>query len=533
MTLFKAVTRSVALATLGVIAISPVATGPALAQDETIVIARDTDFNTLDPSLSWCDTCQIYLTSVYDQLVRVGKDNKTIEPRLATDWSVSDDGLSYTFTLDPAAVFSDGSPVESKDVAFSLMRLKNMKAGASFLAEGIDGVDTPDAKTVVVRLSAPDPEFLGKASAPYMAIINADAATEAGASADEGADQSDTAEAWFLENSAGSGPFVLASYAPDDELRLAANANYFRDAPAVGTIVMREAQDAVSQMQMLQSGSADIAMQVDPDTAERVNADGVTTELVPSLNFIYVAIGVGAKDREVEFTPQVREAIASAIDYDGVLEFTLGGAADLIAAPIPPGFPGTDGLPMPKQDVDKARKLLEEAGHGDGFSMIAAYPETNIYGVDLGIMMQKIQQDLAQVGIELTLEPVTFAVWRDRVGSDHIPLTAVYFAPDYYGSGQYTGFFGMAEGTPWFGRAGGDKVEGLHNPRMAELMDEVRTAPADAQDGLYKEMALEMIKDRVIIPLINPKLVLAYRDGVDGVRYAVCCNLPLEELSKK
>lgn len=527
-------TRTLVLSAVGALAAAIALPPGAGAQPNgTIVIARDTDFNTLDPSRAWCDTCQIYLTSVYEQLVRVGQDNETIEPRLASEWSVSEDGTTYTFTLDPDATFSDGSPVEAEDVAFSLMRLKNLKAGASFLAEGIESVETPDPQTVVVKLSAPDPEFLGKVSAPYGAIINSDVAEAQGATADEGADQSDTAEPWFLENSAGSGPYVLDSYRPDDELRLTANANYWGEAPAIGTVVMREAQDAVSQMQMLQSGAADIAMQVDPDTAERAEAAGVTTELVPSYNFIYVALSPGAKDLDVKLTPQVRDAIAAAIDYEGVLEFTLGGAADLIASPIPTGFPGTAGLPMPEQDVEKARAMLEEAGLGDGFSLVAAYPETNIYGVDLTTMMQKVQQDLSKVGVRLELEPVTFAVWRDRVGGDHIPMTAVYFAPDYYGSGQYAGYFGMVEGSPWYNRAGGAEVEGLANPQMAELMEKVRTASPDEAAGLYNQMAREMIEDKIIIPLINPKLVLAYRDDVEGVRYAVCCNLPLEELSRK
>lgn len=507
--------------------------GAALAQaGDTIAIARDNDFNTLDPSRSWCDSCQIYLTAVYDQLLRVGKDNETLEPRLATEWTVSDDGLTYTFTLDPEAVFSDGSPVEAKDVAFSLERLKNLEAGASFLAAGIDSIDSSDPGTVVVTLSAPDPEFLGKVSSPYGAIINSDVAAEHGATAGPDASQSDKGEAWLLENSAGSGAYVLDSYRPDDELRLVANENYWREAPATHTIVFREVEDAVSQMQALQSGSVDIAMQVDADTAETVRAPDVVTELVPSFNFIYIALSPGAKDLEVALDPTVREAIAAAIDYEGVLEFTTGGAADLIASPIPTGFPGTSGLPMPEQDLDKAKALLAEAGLEDGFTITAVYPQVNIYGVDLSIMMQKIQQDLAKVNIEVELEPVTFAVWRERVGGDHIPMTAVYFAPDYYGSGQYAGYFGMLPDGPWYARAGGDEVEGLQNAKMVELMKTLGTAAPEDQPALYHEMALEMIKDRVIIPLVNPKLVLAYREGIEGVRYAVCCNLPLEELSK-
>lgn len=506
---------------------------PAQAQDgETVVIARDNDFNTLDPSRSWCDSCQIYLTAVYDQLLRVGKDNKSLEPRLATEWSVSDDGLTYTFRLDPKAVFSDGSPVEAQDVAFSLNRLKNMKAGAAFLAEGIASIEAPDAATVVVTLANPDPEFLGKVSSPYGAIINADLAREHGASDAADADQTDTGEEWLLENSAGSGAYVLESYRPDDELRLVANENYWRDAPDVETVVFREIEDSVSQMQALQSGSADIAMQVDADTAETVQAEGVVTELVPSFNYVYIALSPGAQNMEVELTPEVREAIALAIDYEGLLEVTTGGAADLIASPIPTGFPGTADLPTPAQDLERARALLAEAGHEDGFALTAAYPEINIYGVDTTVLMQKVQQDLREVGIDVSLEPVTFPVWRERVNAEGIPLTAVYFAPDYYGSGQYVSFFGMMPDAPWFKRAGGERVEGMANQELVGLMEQLRTASPEEQDALYNKMAREMIEDRVIIPLVNPRLVLAYREGIEGVRYAVCCNLPLEELTK-
>ena len=369
---------------------------------------------------------------------------------------------------------------------------------------------------------------MGKLSAPYAAILNADLVREHDGSAVPG---EDGAEPWLLENSAGSGPYVLDTYRPDDELRLTANGSFWRQAPAISTVVMRDVGDSVSQMQALQSGGADVAMQVDADTAEMVQAPGVATELVPSFNFIYVALSPGAEGLEVPLSPEVREAIGLAIDYEGVLEFTTGDAADLIASPIPTGFPGSDDLPMPQEDLERAQALLDEAGVGDGFSMVAAYPETNIYGVDLSIMMQKVQQDLSRVGVELQLEPVTFAVWRERIDGEGIPMTAVYFAPDYYGSGQYAGYFGMVPGSPWFGRAGGDRAEGLANPEMEALMEEIRTAPPEEAAALYHAMAEQMIADRVIIPLINPRLVLAYREGLEGVRYAVCCNLPLEELS--
>ena len=299
--LFKenAACMTAAAALLGVsLVVAGQPAAPAMAADNTIVIARDVDFNTLDPSRSWCDSCQIYLTAAYEQLIRVGKDNQTLEPRLATSWEASADGSTYTFKLDPAAKFSDGSAVEAKDVKFSLERLKNLKEGASFFAGGIKQIDTPDSATVTIILSEPDPEFLGKMSAPYSAVLNSDVVIANGGDASAEATSKDTAETWLLANSAGSGAFVLDAYRPDDELRLVRNENYWRTKPAPAAVVIREVKDSVAQVQLLQSGGADIAMQVDTDTANTVSSDNVTMEYVPSYNFIYVALSPGCQSQQ-------------------------------------------------------------------------------------------------------------------------------------------------------------------------------------------------------------------------------------------
>src|SRR3546814_8969222 len=103
-------------------------------------------------------------------------------------------------------------------------------------------------------------------------------------------------------------------------------------------------------------------MQVDPDTARAVRSPDVTIEGVPSYNFVYVALSPGAKDNKVKLTKTVREAFGYALDYQGVVDFTVGGEGKLQPAPIPNGFPGTKDLPAPKQDLAKAKALLAEAG---------------------------------------------------------------------------------------------------------------------------------------------------------------------------
>ncbi|MEO3387976.1 ABC transporter substrate-binding protein [Mesorhizobium sp. CAU 1741] len=506
--------------------------GAAIAQDQPLVIARNLEINSLDPHRAFCDTCQIYLSSTYQGLVKLAADDRSVEPLLATEWTTNEDQTQFTFTLDPDAVFSDGSPVEAKDVKWTFERLKNIQADPSFMMNGLASIETPDDKTVVVNMENPNSEFIGILAAPYVGIINSDVAMENGATAGEDASSADQAETWFLANSAGSGPYVLDTYRPDDELRFRVNENYWGDAPPITDIVIDQVADAVSQAQMLQSGGADIAMQVDPDTASTINSPDITIETVPSYNFIYVMFSPGAQGGEM-LDLEVRQALAYAIDYQGAIDFTVGGEGELQAAPIPNGFPGTEGLPMPEENLEKARELLASKGLEDGFTLDITVAQLNVYGVDLTLLMQKLQQDLARINVTINIQPVASAVWREQIANPGIPFSARFYAPDYFGSAQYVQFFGMLADTYWERNASGQGKVDLVNDRETELFQQALAASGDKMNELYHEIAMEMIKDRIIVPVVSPNLILAYRNEIEGVRYSACCNLPLAELSRK
>lgn len=481
----------------------------------------------------FCDTCQIYLSSTYQGLVKLAADDRSVEPSLATEWSANDNQTEFTFKLDPKAVFSDGSPVEAKDVKWTFERLKNLQADPSFMMKAVIAIDTPDDKTVVVKMDSPNSEFIGILTAPYTGIINSDVASANGATAGTDATTADSAETWFLANSAGSGPYVLDTYRPDDELRFRANDKFWGTAPAIKDIVIDQSADAVSQAQMLQSGAADIAMQVDPDTAETVSSPDLAIETVPSYNFIYVVFSPGAAGNQTPLDKEVRQALAYAIDYEGAVAFTVGGKGALQASPIPNGFPGTEDLPMPEENLEKAKEILASRGLSDGFTVDATVAAMNVYGVDLSLLMQKVQQDLARVNVKLNIQPVASAVWRQQIVNPGIPFSARFYAPDYYGSAQYVQFFGMVPGSWWERNASGQGKVDLVNQKEVDLLQQALAASGDDVARLYRQIALEMINDHIIVSIVSPNLVLAYRNDVSGVRYSACCNLPLAELGRK
>jgi peptide/nickel transport system substrate-binding protein len=255
-------------------------------------------------------------------------------------------------------------------------------------------------------------------------------------------------------------------------------------------------------------------------------------EKVPSYNFVYIALSPGAKANTVKLTPEVREAISIAIDRTSLIDFTVGGAGRAIATPIPLGFPGGDGHEIPAYNPDRAKELLAAAGAGDGFTLKSIYPDMNVYGVDFSLIMQKIQQDLAKVGITVELSPVPFANWREAANGDHIPLTAVFFAPDFFGTSQYVDVFGLSEGSVWAKRAGGEMDPSIINAQTSKLREQALAAatPEEAQK-LWFEAGDQMAKARIIIPMVSPDLILAHSPSIKGVRYSACCNLPLAEIS--
>jgi peptide/nickel transport system substrate-binding protein len=440
----------------------------------------------------------------------------------------------YTFHLDPAAVFSDGSPVESKDVAFSLMRLKNLKVSLTYLVDDITAIDTPDAQTAVITLGRSNSEFINNMNAAYAGIINSDVAIEQGASADEDADTKDTAEAWFISNSAGSGPYVLDSFAEGDQLTLKANENYWRDPAPISTVIIKQAETAAAQAQMLQTGEADIAMQIDPVTAESLSGvDGVTVETIPSFNFFWLGLAEGTTTgTSAPLTADVRQAIAMAIDYQGLIDSLVAGKGKLQASPIPNGFPGSEGLEPRTTDIEGAKQLLADAGVTD-LTLTLGYPTINAYGVDFGQLAQIIQQDLEKIGVHLELDPQTFGVMIDKYRQYELPSNLLYWAPDYFGSSQYVGYFGQVEGSTWSKHVGGSDDTPVVNDVEQEAYDKALASTDEAEKAAqYKITGEQMMADNAVIPLFSPDLVLAYRTEVQGVFYSACCNIYLDQLSR-
>ena len=499
-----------------------------------LVIARDMDINSLDPGRAYCDTCQIFLTAVYETLIGLDTNDPSKQvPRLATKWEANADNTLFTFTLNPKATFADGSPVTSTDVKWSWERLANAKGSASYMMDGLDSITVPDAATVVVKFKAPNSAFLPIVSASYLGITNSKAATDQAKALNGPGADGDTAEAFFQKGvSLGSGPYEITSYTEGDKLVLKRNEKYWGTKPVFPVVTMKQVKDSSAQLQQLQQGDVDVAMQISFNSLKELQgSDKVKSKTVDSYNYIYIALSPGATGAENMKDPKVREAMRDAVDYQGMIDATVSGNGKAQASPIPNGFQGAKDLALPKQDLTKAAQLMKDAGKDAGFSLDAIYPKVNVYGVDFDVMMQKVQQDLKKIKIDLKLQPVEFPQWSDTIKATGIPVTAVYFAPDHTDSSQYVQYFGMTEGSSWAGRAGGGKAGApIINPAEADLLTKAQAASGDAKTKLYTQLGQAMVDDLVIMPMVNPQLVLAYAKDITNMHYSACCNLEVAQL---
>lgn len=492
---------------------------PTLRED--LILGRDMDVTTLDPNRSLCDTCQIFNGAVYDTLIKADNDG-SLTPLLAESWEANADNTVFTFRLRPEARFADGSPVEAKDVKWSWERLQHLKGSPSYFMDGITSVEAPDPRTVVVTSEHPNSAFFNITTAGYMGILNSDLAAQNGATADVDAANTDTAEQWFMSHSAGAGQYELESYQQGTQIVLKRNENYWGTPAAFPRVTIKQVKDSSTQLQQLQQGDIDVAQQLNFDAIEQIEADpNISSTTVPTYNFVYLGLAPGAPGGEALKDPRVRDAVRKGIDYDAVINATVAGNGKRQATGIPGGFPGTNGLPLPEYDPDGARKLLTDAGI-TRLQLEAVYPNFTIYGVNFNTMFQSIQQSLKTAGIDLTLTPLEYSTWSERLKTTGMPVTAVYFAPDHPDPVQFLQYFAMIDDSTW-----------LQRSRMSVNAEENTLTTTALQqsgaqrDATYSKLAKMMWDDAIILPIVNPEIILANSPAVTGNNYHITRNVDL------
>ncbi len=336
------------------IALLLLAVGFASAQDASTLRVGMNAPVVLDPALHTNDPETALNRAIYDYLVEVLPDS-TIGPNLATDWTISDDGLTYTFTLADGVTFHDGTPFTSADVVWTFNRLKTVGSPALNLLGSDFEVSAPDASTVVFTIPTVNADFLYGVGARQALIIP------------NGQDQPNVivdGDNPYV-NFNGTGPFEVQSIDTGSRAVLTANPNYWKSGePAVSGLEFVYIDDPVAQVDALLSGQLDFIFKVPSTQIDRIDGvDGVN--LLQESTSQHAVIRVRTDAGSIGEDPRVMEALKYATNRDELNQVLLQGRGTVgNNDPIAPVFSAFYDGSIENQPYDPAHacELLTDAG---------------------------------------------------------------------------------------------------------------------------------------------------------------------------
>ncbi|MCJ7623162.1 MAG: ABC transporter substrate-binding protein [Anaerolineaceae bacterium] len=481
-----------------------------MAESHTLVIAMNTgDLMTLDPAWAGEATNMFIHANVYQQLVNFDPaDINTPLPSLAESWEAEEGATDFTFHLRPDVLFSSGNPFTAKDVAFSWMRGKNMQ---NWFFDPIDSFEIIDDLTIKVHLAFPSADFMAIVSIPGFGITDSELVKEHGGTDAEGAFETDTAKEWLDQNSAGTAPYVMTSWAPKAEVVFELNPNYWGDTPYYDRVIIKHVEDPTTMLQMLQKGDVDIVPSLNIDLVEMAQADDSLNVVVSNtfdINYLAMtsncATATGPETAALLCQKEVRQAVVAGIDYDGLIDAVLMGYGTRAPSIIPVGMMGVDPSKVEGRDVEKAKALLEAAGYGDGITLDLFYAVTP----ERDVISAKIKNDLAEVGITVNLNPLEETVYLDQMRAQELPFCFGGWVPDYLDVTLWTDYYSSIENgiafRMWFDNARAAELKGLIK---GEVVQETREAYVEElQDIWMEEAPFTMLYQKQTIAAMNSDL---------------------------
>ena len=459
----------------------------AAANTIVVGIAQDLD-NSLDPHKTVKAGTREVMFNVFEGLMKPTPEGD-LTPAIASDYQVSDDRLTYTFTLRDGVKFHNGETVTAEDVVYSIQRCAAATETGIVPVEAfsnITDIQAPDASTVTITLAQPDNEFLS-----YMttAILPADY------------DQQDT-------DPVGTGPFKFVSRAAQDSIVLEKFDDYWGTPAQLDQVTFKIIENADSLLMSLQSGAIDLCAHLTStqvaQLGEDFNVDEGTMNLVQAL---YLNNAVAPFDNEL-----VRQALCYAIDKQAIIDLAFDGYGSPIGSSMYPAFGKyfdeslTNYYP---HDTENAKELLAQAGYPDGFSMTITVPSNYKPHMDTA---QVLVQQLAEVGITAEIQAVEWESWVSDVytnrqfqstvvGVDASNMTARALLERFtstadnnfinYSNADYDALFAQAQATA-------DDAE---------------------QTALYKEMEKNLTEHAANVYIQDLADLVAVRKGLEGVTF--------------
>jgi peptide/nickel transport system substrate-binding protein len=509
----------------------PSAAGGTPKAGGTLVVAVPSDIKWTDPALVDDATSSYVLQQVLETLVTLkpgtGSD---IVGGLAESWTISPDGLTYTFKLRSGIKFQDGTDFNAAAVKFNFDRWINIPKTYTDLGYTyyIDTVIGHGDKSTIASTAAPDDTtFVLKLKQPNSAFLVTQTLTPFAISSPKALKDGDASDPDFKNNkyaqggppaAVGTGPFVFKEWVLKDHVTLTKNPTYWNakaGGPYLDAITFKPISDTTATLNALQSGDVDIAQTLAPNDVPTVTSD---TKLQFFDRGSACNVGVlGMNQTHKPFdNPKIRQAVAYAINRQAIVDAFFGTTGVVLKNWTPPGTIFSKDLPVPDYNVDKAKQLIADSGvPASDLTFDMWYPSgvSRPYMPDPKGEFEAIQRDLEAVGFKPN--PQT-APWNpDYLAAESkgtYPAWLIGWNCDWLGIDNflYTAFFGYRNGAP--------------NPEFAEKNDAMNKAMTDAlasSDQAAQTTAWSTAQDQIVadmpsVPIVSGKTPAAGQTYVKG-----------------
>jgi peptide/nickel transport system substrate-binding protein len=491
---------------------SPSAGGAA----STLVIDRDTsDLISLDPAVLYEFSAVFATHNVYETLVKFeGTDLTTPKPSLATSWDIKDAGSNWdvTFKLKSGVKFASGNPLTADDVVYSMQRAIKLNKSPAFLYTDIAGlkpenIKATDPSTVVVTMpkTSSTQTFLVILTFTIGGVIDSKEVKTKETGGDFGS-------AYLLDHSAGSGPFAVDHWTKNTEVLLKANPNYGGTKAALSGVLFKHVPEPANQQFALEKGDIDIANDLGSEQIAALQGKpGVVTTSADSLLLVYV--GMNAKVKPLD-NVKVREALRTAVDYDGIIKDLLKGNAKKVQGIVPKGLAGYNESTPFQADVNKAKSLLQEAGQ-TSITLDFLVPTGGAPGgAAWSDIAAKLKSDWAKIGVTVNIKQTTTADLLGTYRAQNGQLVMINWGPDYPDPGANVNPFTDYKAKSIAYRNGWDDpiATAAHN---AELISD----PA-ARVAAYKEITDYVLHNGPYVVLYQPSELFGLRSNVKGFKWS-------------
>ena len=486
-------------------------------QGGAAVITFNNDFTTLDPQVGYDLQNYVAIRGIFDRLMDYKPGTVELVPSLAEKYTISEDGKTYTFNLRKGVKFHNGRPLTSVDVKYSLERAVNpatQSPGSGYFsaivgydelsagkATEFSGISTPSDDVVEIKLSRADATFLYSMSLHFASVVPKEEVEKAGAD--------------WGKQPVGSGAFKFVEWIPGQHVILERNKDYWLSGvPYLDRLTFEFGQDPTVSVLRLKKGEIDVAGDgVPPAQFAAVTTDPSTKDLVAMGDWLQTAFITMNVTQPPFDKVEVRQAVNMAINRDRIVRL-INNRANPTLQVLPPAMPGYD--PEYKgygNDIERAKKLLADAGYPDGF-------DTELYAMNVDPhprIAQAIQQDLAAIGIKAEIRSLAQGEVIGAGGSGKAPMIwsgGMGWLTDFPDpAGFYSAILGCA-GTSEGGWNWAKYCNKEIDARAAKADSMTKPDQAAARIAEWQSIFQDVMKDAPWAPVYNEKHITFHSDRI-------------------